>query len=85
MQGTGFAPRAFPIPSASNSTPIHSDEQPTHGDSPIADGVNPFYAAGALGLATLLVTLSASAGVWGVKTYLGVNNVRLPRFSRFIY
>lgn len=38
---------------------------------------SPLYALGAFGLATAAVGVAALAGVWGVRTSLGVENVRL--------
>jgi hypothetical protein len=72
FHGSRFTPRA----SVSAPLSLELDELPDRARS--NDEFNtPLYAAKAFGLATLIVMVCASTAVWGVKTSLGVKDVRL--------
>ena len=74
-QDSQISPRA--LPASTLLTPAELDELRTQALS--SDGFNaPLDGAKAFGLATLIVAVCASAMVWGLKTNLGVKDVRDP-------
>lgn len=80
------APSRISLPSHSAlaaKTQIHAKERNPEEEEELDAAAleaakDPLYAAGAFGIATLLVGLGLFVGVWGAKTVLGVENVREP-------
>lgn len=72
LANVGMHPAAQSLPAQQN---LHQED----GERPADEGAtfDGLRAAGAFGTATLIVFVTATVGVWGVKTHLGIETVRI--------